>query len=188
MSTSSSQNGESLHDDFLQFASAPDNVVDGSVVRVHYQCSKPCQLTVEVLVSTLRKTEVVVFSRKWSSNKSHRVRRIHQVRLRLPPSIVYQHSFFNRHVLEVQNMTVCTWLKHLDNGNEPGTDHDSIVRIFKALQITPPSDRPTKPPTACPSWSAELIWKMTRSRIYQCPHESGQPPSPCHVPPLSHKR
>ncbi|XP_039985010.1 protein sel-1 homolog 3 isoform X2 [Xiphias gladius] len=167
----SSKRGERLPDNFIGFDSAPDKVVDGSVVRVRYRCPRPCQIAVEVVVSTLRKTDLVVFRRKWISS-TPRVYRIHQVLLRLPPSILYQHNFFNRNVLEAENVTVRAWLDHLKDGSEPGTYHDSTVRIYKVLQITPLPVRPTKPPTECPLWSAQLIWQMTRNKISQCPHES----------------
>ncbi len=173
ISNSSSQAGGSLPDNFIGFDSAPDKVVDGSAVRVQYQCSRPCQLAVEVVVSTLRKTDLVVFRRKWISS-TPQVYRVHQVLLRFPPSILYQQDFFNRHVLDAQNVTVRAWLDHLNDGSEPGTYHSSMLRIYKMLQKKPLSERPTKPPTECPSWSAHLMWQMTRNRIYHCPHETGQ--------------
>ncbi|GLD65491.1 protein sel-1 homolog 3-like protein [Lates japonicus] len=74
----SSKSGESQPDNFIGFDSAPDKVVDGSVVRVRYQCPGPCQLAVEVVVSTLRKTDLVVFRRKWISS-TPRAYRIHQI-------------------------------------------------------------------------------------------------------------
>lgn len=140
---------------------------------MRYQCSRQCRLAVEVVMSTLRKTDLVVFRRKWISS-APRVYRFHQVQLRFPPSILYQHSFFNRHILEAQSVTVRAWLDHLHDGSEPGTYHSAIVRIYKVLQIMPLSERPTRPPTECPSWSAQLMWQMTRNRIHQCPYESGQ--------------
>lgn len=173
ISPSPSQAGESLPDNFIGFDSAPDKVVDGSLVRVRYRCSRPCQLAVEAVVSTLKKTDFVVFRRKWIGNTTG-VYRIHQVLLRWPPSILYQHDFFNRRILDAQNVTVRAWLNHLNNGSEPGTYHASMVRIYKVLQIKPLSERPTKPPAECPSWSAQLMWQLTSNRINHCPHESGQ--------------
>ncbi|XP_059197524.1 protein sel-1 homolog 3 [Centropristis striata] len=171
ISASSLQTDESLPENFIGFYSTPDKVVDGSVVHVQYRCSRPCQLAVEVLVSTLRKTDLVIFRRKWISN-TPRVYRIHQVLLRLPPSIFYQHDFSNQHVLDAQNGTVRAWLDHLNDGREHGTYHGSMLRVYKVLQIEPLSARPTKPPTECPSWSAQLMWQITKDRIRQCPHES----------------
>ncbi|KAG8003474.1 Protein sel-1-like protein 3 [Nibea albiflora] len=162
---------ERLPGNFIGFDSAPDKVVNGSVVRVRYQCSRPCQLAVEVVVSTLSETDLVVFRRKWISN-TVRDYRIHQVLLRLPPSVLYQQDFFNRHVLDAQNLTVRAWLGHRNEGSEPGTYHGSVLRIYKVLQIKPLSERPTKPSTACSSWSAQLMWQMSRNRVRYCPHES----------------
>lgn len=176
VSISPSQTGENLPDNFIGFDSAPDKVADGSVVRVRYLCSRPCQLGVEVVVSTLRKTDLVVFRRKWNSSIP-RVSRVHQVRLKWPPSILYQHNIFNRRVLDAQNVTVLAWLDHLVDGSEPGTYHESALRIYKGLQLKPLSERPAKPANVCPSWSAQLIWQRTRNRIRQCPHESGQTPN-----------
>lgn len=169
----STQSGESLPDNFIRFDSAPDKLVDGSVVRVRYQCSRPCQLAVEVAVSMLRKTELVIFRRKWM-NSTPRVYGIHQVLLRLPPSILYQYDYFNRNVLEAKSATVRAWLDHLKDGRKPSTYHGCILRISKVLWITALSERPNKPPTECPSWSAQLMWQITRNKIHQCPYESGQ--------------
>lgn len=173
VSSSSLQTGDSLPDDFLGFDSAPDKLADGSAVLVRYRCSRPCRLAVETAVSTLRKTDLVVFRRKWISGTA-RVYRIHQVLLRWPPSVLYQQDFFNRRVLDVQNVTVRAWLGHLNDGGEPGTHQGSMLRVYKVLQIKPLSERPAKPPTECPSWSAQLMWQVTRNRIRHCPHESGQ--------------
>uniref|UniRef100_A0A3Q4AT08 Uncharacterized protein n=1 Tax=Mola mola TaxID=94237 RepID=A0A3Q4AT08_MOLML len=159
--------GRNLADKFIEFDAAPDKVDDGSLVRVRYQCSRPCRLAVEVVVSTLRKTSVVVFRRKWISSIA-RVYRIHQVRLRWPPSILYEHSFINSRLLDTHNVTVGAWLHHLDDGRGPGT----MLRIHKVLRTTAASERPAEPSKVCPSWSAQLTWQTSGNRIHQCPHES----------------
>ncbi|XP_035504340.2 protein sel-1 homolog 3 isoform X1 [Scophthalmus maximus] len=167
----SSKSGESLPDNFLEFYSAPDKVVDGSVVCVRYRCPGPCQLAVEVVVSTLRTTDLVVFRKKWICSTPG-VYRIHRVLLRWPPSILYQRDFSNRKVVEAESVTVRARLDHLKDGSEPRTHHGSTLKIHKVLQTMPLLERPTKPPTECPSWFAQLIWQTTRDGISQCPHES----------------
>ncbi|XP_029939860.1 protein sel-1 homolog 3 isoform X2 [Salarias fasciatus] len=167
----STQSTEALPDNFIGFDSVPDKVVDGSVVRVRYQCSRPCRLGVEVVVSALRKTDLVVFRRKWISSVPQ-VNRIHQVPLRLPPSISYQPDFFNRNILDMQSMTVRAFLDYFKNGTELSTYRRSVLRVYKVLQIMPLSERPSKPPTECLSWWAQLMWQLTDDRIHQCPHES----------------
>ncbi|XP_047442199.1 protein sel-1 homolog 3 isoform X2 [Mugil cephalus] len=169
LQAASNQRSETPRDNFIEFDSVPDKVVDGSVVRVRCHCSGPCQLAVEVAVSTLRRTDLVVFRRKWISGTS-RACGIRQVRLRLPPSISYRHDLFNRNILITQNVTVRAWLDHFTNGSELGAYYSSLWRVYKVLKIMPLSERPAKPPTGCPSWSAQLMWEMTR--IHQCPHDS----------------
>ncbi|XP_060885719.1 protein sel-1 homolog 3 [Labrus mixtus] len=166
ISTSSARPAESRPDNFIEFHSAPDRVVDGSAVRVHYQCSRPCRLAVEVVVSTLKKTDFVVFRRRWIGGAPG-VSRIHRVLLRLPPSILYQQDFFNRRVLDAQKASVRALLEHLDESSEPRThEGSSRLKVYKVLQIYP-----NERPTACASWSAHLMWQMSRNRT-QCPHES----------------
>uniref|UniRef100_A0A8C5H8P0 Protein sel-1 homolog 3-like n=1 Tax=Gouania willdenowi TaxID=441366 RepID=A0A8C5H8P0_GOUWI len=157
-------------DNFLGFDTVPDRVLDGSAVRVRYQCSRPCQLTLEVVVSVLKKTDLVVFRRKWISSvlKGHR---IHQVLLRLPPSISYQLDFFNRNILDSHNMTVRACMDYFKNSSELSTFDSSRWRIFKEIQTLDLSERPSKPPPGCPSWSAQLMWRITSQHIHQCLHE-----------------
>ncbi|XP_076014671.1 protein sel-1 homolog 3 isoform X2 [Genypterus blacodes] len=172
--TSSVQRGTSSNDDFLRFKSVPDKVAHGSVAHVQYRCSQPCRLDVELVESTLQETEPPVFRRKWSSNKSHQVRRIHQALLRFPPSLVYRRSFFNQHVVQTQNVTLSAWIRYFNDGNTSSTHRPSKMKISKVLQITPLSERPATPPAECPSWPAELIWHISKHRVYQCPQESDQ--------------
>ncbi|XP_041648116.1 protein sel-1 homolog 3-like [Cheilinus undulatus] len=171
ISASSAQPAESLQDNFIEFHSAPDSVVDGAVVHVHYQCSRPCQLAVEVVVSTLKKTDIAVFRRKWISSTPG-VSGIHRVLLRLPPSILYQQDFFNRRVLDAQRASLRAWLDPLPVGSEPSTYESSIFKVSRVLQTPPLSQRPHKRPTVCPSWSAHLMWQINRNRTHQCSHES----------------
>ncbi|XP_056132793.1 protein sel-1 homolog 3 [Lampris incognitus] len=169
---SSSNSGASLLGNFKQFNSAPDQVIYGSLARVQYQCSRPCELAVEVVVPTQQNTSLVVFRRKWISRKHHQVPRIHQVQFSFPPSIVYKQDFFIRHVFDTKSAIMHAWLNHL-NDNETSTYDGSVVKAHKVLQTVPLSVHPTKPPTGCLSWSAGLMWQLTRDRIYQCPHETG---------------
>ncbi|KAM4549430.1 protein sel-1 homolog 3 isoform 1-T1 [Odontesthes bonariensis] len=167
----SAKSGDIMPDNFIGFDSVPDKVADGSVVRVRYQCFRPCHLAVEVVVSTLRKTDLVVFRRKWISSTT-RVYRIQQVLLRLPPSISHHHNFFSGNMLDTQNVTVRAWLDYIKKGSEISTYHRSMLKIYKVLQVKPLSQRMSQPPTGCPSWSAQLIRQMTTDRIHQCPHET----------------
>ncbi|XP_061593913.1 protein sel-1 homolog 3-like isoform X2 [Cololabis saira] len=165
-----SHGGETSPDNLIRFDRVPDKVADGSVVRVRFQCSRPCQLAVEVLVSTLRKTDLVVFRRKWI-NSSPRVSRTQHVVLRLPRSISHHHDFFSWNISDTQNVTVRAWLDYLKRGSEMTTYQDSMLRIYKTLQVTRLSNWPGELQTGCRSWPTQLMWSLRRNKIHQCPHE-----------------
>ncbi|XP_038131845.1 protein sel-1 homolog 3 [Cyprinodon tularosa] len=167
LQATSTQSNITTADSFIEFDSVPDKVADGSVVRVRYQCSRPCQLVVEVVLSALRKTDLVVFRRKWISSKP-RVLRVQQVLLRLPQSVSHHSNVFQRHTLDSQNVTLQAWLDYLKNGSEIG----SMLRIYKVQQVVQLSLWRRTAPAKCPSWSAQLMSLMSSSRIHQCPHES----------------
>nr|XP_043900763.1 protein sel-1 homolog 3 [Solea senegalensis] len=161
-----SQSGQSLRGDFLEFTAAADRVPDDSVVHVRYRCSRPCGLTVEAVVSTLRKKDVVIFRRTWISS-TPAVDRTQRVALPRPPSISDTHGLFNGTVTDVGFVTVRAWLDHLREGGEAGTYQRSMWRIYRVLTMMA-----TKPPTECPSWFTQLKRQITRDGISQCPHES----------------
>lgn len=173
VSISASHSGENLPDNFIGFDSAPDRVGDGSALRVRYLCSGPCRLAVEVVVSTLRKTDLVVFRRKWMDGGAVRGHKIRRAVLRWPPSIFYQRDFFNRRVLDATNVTVRAWLDLLGDGREPGPYHGATLRISKELSLP---ERLAEPTSVCPSWSAQIMWRISRYRSHRCPREQGQTP------------
>ncbi|KAM6963074.1 protein sel-1 homolog 3 [Aplochiton taeniatus] len=164
--------GEGLDDNFIEFDSAPDLVLDGSVVNVFYGCSRACELGVEVVVSTPIRSGVTTFRKRWTNRRPFQAPTSRPVRLRLLPALAYRRDFFNRHFLEAQEVLLRAWLSHLDDCSETGTHYNSsLARTWKVLRTLPASERPARPSTACPSWSAELTWLLTRDRVHQCPHE-----------------
>lgn len=170
ISSASPWTGESIPDNYIGFESVPDRVGDGSLVRLRYRCSRPCRLRLEVAVPTLRKTDIVVFRRKWACTIA-RVYRVQQVRLRWPLPIFYQNNFIRRSILDARNVTLRAWLDHR---NESGTYGESSWTICRVLQLKSSTRHPARGPGMCLSWSAQLKWNMTRNTILHCPHESGQ--------------
>ncbi|MEQ2225506.1 hypothetical protein ILYODFUR_018183 [Ilyodon furcidens] len=164
----STQSSDTAPDNFIGFDSVPDKVADGSVIRVRYQCSRPCQLAVEVVLSALRKTDLVVFRRKWIS-RTPRVLRIQQLLLRLPPFVSHHHHHFHPSMSDTQNVTLRAWMDDLKKSSDIG----SMLRIYKVQQVVQLSLWPRSPPAGCPSWPTQLMCLMSNNRIHQCPHESG---------------
>ncbi|XP_030642572.1 protein sel-1 homolog 3 [Chanos chanos] len=167
---------EIIHGDFVQFDFAPDVVVDGSSVQLQYQCSRACEIQLEVLLSTVQSTGVKVFRKRWTNLRRLGKPKTLTVALAFPACVTYRRDFFVRQSVDVRDVMLRAWLNHLDrvkSGDENSSDyHRSLVRTFKILQTVPPSERPVKPRTRCPAWDAELTWKLTKDRVRQCPHES----------------
>ncbi|XP_072294196.1 protein sel-1 homolog 3 [Eucyclogobius newberryi] len=158
---------DSSHHSFIAFASAPDRVVDGSTVVLRYNCSRPCQLGIRVLASTLQETNLVIFRRTWLI-RAPGGQTTHQVLLRFPPSVLFRGSLHNREVLEVLDLTLGAWIRHKD------VPEGGILEVSKQLQITPLSERPIKPPTECPSWPSQLMWRINTRRITRCRQEAAE--------------
>ncbi|XP_056893155.1 protein sel-1 homolog 3 isoform X1 [Takifugu flavidus] len=169
VSSAWARTGESTPDNYIGFQSVPDRVADGSLVRLRYRCSRPCRLRLEVVVPTLRKTDLVVFRRKWACSIA-RVYRVQQVRLRWPLPIFHQNNFIRRSILDARSVTFRAWLDHR---NESGTYHKSLWRICRVLQLKSLARHPAQRSSVCLSWPAQLKWNMTRNTILPCAHESG---------------
>ncbi|XP_043985750.1 protein sel-1 homolog 3-like isoform X1 [Gambusia affinis] len=163
----STHGDDAAPDSFIGFDSVPDRVADGSVVRVRYRCSRPCRLAVEVVLSTLRKTDLVVFRRKWISSTPQTLR-VQQVLLRLPPSVSHHRRLVHGSAADTQNVTLRARLDDLKGGSEIG----SVAGIHKVQRVVRLSLWPGTAPAGCPSWSAQLAWLTSSDRLHQCPHET----------------
>ncbi|XP_027884145.1 protein sel-1 homolog 3 isoform X2 [Xiphophorus couchianus] len=163
----STRGDDAAPDSFIGFDSVPDKVADGSVVRVRYRCSRPCRLAVEVVLSTLRKTDLVVFRRKWISGTPQTLR-VRRVLLRLPLSVSHRRRHVHGSAADAQNVTLQAWLDDLKGGGEIG----SAAGIHKVQRVVRLSLWPGSAPAECPSWSAQLEWLTSNDRIHQCPYET----------------
>ncbi|KAK0141735.1 Protein sel-1 3 [Merluccius polli] len=168
---SSSPAPHGTHGSSVAFISLPGDLADSLVVRLRSRCSEPCLLTLELLVSTPNHGQLLVFQKTWADRVQDRPEsdRTYRTRLRLPPSLVFRRGFFNRHVIDARSGVLRAWLAGLNDSSESGSYHGSTVSATAVLRVAPPTQRPPRPPTGCPSWSAELLWTRTIT-THQCPH------------------
>lgn len=135
---------------------------------------------IEIVLSTTKTDGLVTFRRSWTHVKQLNQTRTRTVQLTFPPAVVYKRDYFFRRTVEAHDVTLRAWLVHLD-GAESNSSHvgvgqyeRSVVRLFKTLQMVPPSERPAKSPSGCIAWGAELTWNQTKDRIEKCSPESGE--------------
>ncbi|XP_053715256.1 protein sel-1 homolog 3-like [Synchiropus splendidus] len=122
------------------------------------------------MAPTWKNRHLVVFRKSWNSSHPQQ-QSFERLVVKLPPYILYQQGFFNRDILETENLRVCGRLVYHNSYNESGTPQE-YIRSCKVLRIAPLSERPNKPQTECPSWSALMLWQTERKRLRQCPQES----------------
>ncbi|KAJ7986538.1 hypothetical protein DPEC_G00340900 [Dallia pectoralis] len=166
-----------LRNDSIHFDHVPDIVMDGSVVRIRYKCSRTCEVGVEVVVFSMRnRTEVSVFHKRWTDHRHPHVSRTLPVKLKFPQNMPHKEDRISKHF---HTTTIQAWLHHTEQGkrdgrhaNETSSFHGSLARTFKVLQAVLPSQCPARPSSLCPSWMADLRWQLSRDTLYQCPHES----------------
>ncbi|KAL1022557.1 hypothetical protein UPYG_G00029240 [Umbra pygmaea] len=181
-SVSSTPFGEStvLLNDSIHLDYVPNIAVDGSFVQIRYQCSRACEVGMDVVASfTQNRTEVLVFRRRWTNHRHLHVSRTCLLKLTFPPDMQYREDLFSRHLSDVHAMIVRAWVYHLEEGKEDrchvngsSSYHGSLVRTFKVFHVMLPYECPAKPSSGCPSWMADLRWRLTKDRLHQCPHES----------------
>lgn len=162
--------------DFVRFGNVLDSVMDKCNVQVQYNCSAACRIGVEIVISTPRRTGVIVYRRTWTNHKRFGKPRSRTVHLVFPPAVLYRRDFFVRRPLETCNVVLRAWMVHLFE-NEIGGNHDkgydqSLVRTSTSLRTLPLSERPAYPQTSSVSWGAWLMWQLTKDTVRKCPHES----------------
>lgn len=170
----------SPYGDFLHFDSAPDTIAVNSSVQMSYTCSKACRVVLEIVLSTPKVVGLVTFRRSWTHVRQLKNSRTRTVQLTFPPAMVYKRDFFFRRTVEARDVILRAWLVYLD-GAESNSSYvgviryeQSMVRTFKTLRMVPQSERPSKFPSRCVAWGAELMWNRTQDRTEKCSPESGE--------------
>ncbi|XP_016317519.1 protein sel-1 homolog 3-like [Sinocyclocheilus anshuiensis] len=161
------------HGDFVRFGHAPDRVMDKCSVQVQYNCSAACRIGVEIVISTPTTT---AYRRTWTNHKRFGKPRSRTVPLVFPPAVLYRRDFFVRRPLETCDVVLKAWMIHLveeEIGGSHAKGYDqSLVRTSTSLRTLPLSERPAYPQTRSVSWSAWLMWQLTKDTVRKCPHES----------------
>ncbi|XP_043080791.1 protein sel-1 homolog 3-like isoform X2 [Puntigrus tetrazona] len=162
--------------DFVQFGHAPDGVIDKCDVEVQYNCSAACRIGVEIVITTPRRTGVVVYRRTWANRENFGKPRSRTFNLVFPPAVLYRRDFFVRRPLETCSVVLRAWTVHLVEkeigGNREKGYEQSLVRTSTSLRTLPLAERPAYPQTSSVSWGAWLMWQLTKDTVRKCPQES----------------
>ncbi|NXU74197.1 SE1L3 protein, partial [Oreotrochilus melanogaster] len=162
--------------DFIHLNILEKKVLNSSEVSVHYLCSKPCIVNLEVVASSEFRTGVPVYRRRWKDERNLYISRTRQVHLKFPSIMVYRDDYIMRNSVIVHSVILYAWISHRSVGScdvEQNDDYqDAVAKNYTFLEAVPPFERPYKDHKVCLQWGADYLWMLQANRIPQCPHES----------------
>ncbi|KAM4807645.1 protein sel-1 homolog 3 [Rhinophrynus dorsalis] len=169
------QDQEVIHKDFVELQNLPKRA-DNSAITVHYLCTRPCRVHVDIVASSEFQTGISVFKKRWKNVKYLHKPRTHIVNLKFPSLMIYRNDLFQKHYFEVYYTAVRAWIVHSETGDLDAKHDDTILHAvantFAVLDTIPPFQRPYKDHQICLGWDFEHMWKQRENTIYVCPYET----------------
>ncbi|XP_066555754.1 protein sel-1 homolog 3 isoform X2 [Amia ocellicauda] len=158
---------ESVHSsDDVVLLNPPEEPVSGYPLRVLYSCSGPTEVHLEALVSSETHNVVRVFRRRWRCDPGPP--HVRALSLDLPDWLVYRSDWRIRRSDWVLSVLLRAWVT---GERRSGGYRQSAARALVQLQPLDPFSRPLKDHPLCPSWDVDLLWRIHRDTIPQCPAE-----------------
>ncbi|XP_075054492.1 protein sel-1 homolog 3-like [Mixophyes fleayi] len=158
---------------FIEFLNPPVEVTKGPVLEVLYHCERSQVVHVDVLASSLIKPLVGIFKKRWTCSPNG-TQSIRELRLDFPDQMIYREDFFLRHPIYMTVVLLRAWISDYPiDFNKPDRNSYSkaMAKISHLIQILPPYHRPYKDHQKTLRWDLDLIWKLQKDNIPQCPAE-----------------
>ncbi|XP_069487950.1 protein sel-1 homolog 3 isoform X2 [Ambystoma mexicanum] len=160
-------------EDFIQLSNVTETV-GNSQLLVHYLCSNPCIVNIEVVASSELKSGISIFKKRWKNEKHLHELRKRKVDLEFPSIMIYRDDYFISHSIIVHSVLLRAWIVHQQVDLQPGKNNGSsspTAKTFALLRTIPPFQRPFKDHRVCFVWNVEHMWRLEANRIPQCPLE-----------------
>nr|XP_006002722.1 PREDICTED: protein sel-1 homolog 3 isoform X2 [Latimeria chalumnae] len=168
--------GNLNHEDFIQFNNKPETVLNGYELSIHYLCSKPCVVNIEIVASSEFRTGISVYKKRWKCEKHLHTRNTRIVTLNFPSIIAYREDYFIRHSIAVHSVILKAWIVHRDawdkNLSHSGTYLQAVAKTYALLEPVPVSERPFKEYNVCYRWDMEYMRNLNVKTAPLCPYES----------------
>ncbi|XP_053561636.1 protein sel-1 homolog 3 [Bombina bombina] len=153
----------------IEILNPPERLSQGHVLLILYRCEDLQVVHVELLASSLTKTAVGVFKKRWTCSPGESG--VKEVRLDLPDQIVYREDYFIRYPVYIRDAFLRGWISEYSSDiNIPDTSAYSsgVVRTFHFIKALPPYSRPYKQHHKTIRWDQNLIWQIRKDKIPQC--------------------
>ncbi|XP_069059834.1 protein sel-1 homolog 3-like [Pleurodeles waltl] len=165
----------------IRFLNAPQVPVFGYPLQVLYYCPKRQIVFFEILASSLTKSSVPVFKKCWVCGP-HESKRLRVVKLEFPAHMVFREDYFIKHSIYILDVLIQAWIIEIPDEPLPfGSSVSSLgldssfksatARTFSFLHSLTPYSRPYKEHMRTLRWDQEIIWRIRKDRLHQCPVE-----------------
>ncbi|XP_029457826.1 protein sel-1 homolog 3-like [Rhinatrema bivittatum] len=155
----------------VQFLNPPERLVPGHLLQVLYHCEGNQVVHVDILASSLLKSAVPVFKKRWACTPGTS-EKIRQVRLELPDRMVFREDPFIKRSILVFSVILRAWIT---DGSlalpEDASYAGGAARAFHHIQPVPPYSRPSKDHRRSLRWDQQLVWRLRKDRLPACPAE-----------------
>ncbi|KAM4796246.1 LOW QUALITY PROTEIN: protein sel-1 homolog 3-like [Rhinophrynus dorsalis] len=158
----------------IGFLNPPEVVSEGHVLQVLYHCERTQVVHVQLLASSLTRSFVPVFKELWTCSPGD-TKKVKLVTLDFPDQMVYREDYFLRRPIYILDVLLRAWISEYPGIASPAdwnSYNKGVVRILHFIQPLPPYSRPYKHHQKCLRWDQELIWRLEKDRIPQCPAET----------------
>lgn len=158
---------------YIEFFDPPRTLSDSSVIEILYQCQSDQVVHVDVLASSITKSLVGIFKRRWicRPDGTEKIREIH---INFPDQMVYREDWILRRPIYVTNVLLRAWISDYPidlNMPDRFSYRNGVARILHEIEIPTPNSRPYKDHRKCPQWDQDVLWKVRMEKVPQCPAE-----------------
>ncbi|KAM4697298.1 protein sel-1 homolog 3-like [Discoglossus pictus] len=153
----------------IRILNPPGLVSQGHVLLVRYQCERHQVVHVDVLASSLTKTSVGVFKKRWTCSPGES--EVKEIRLEFPDQMIYREDYFLKHSLYVNDVLLRGWISEYPidfNIPDKYTYGKGVAWTHHFIQTLPPYSRPYKDHQRSLNWDQDLIWRLQKDKIPQC--------------------
>ena len=163
--------------DSVKIPGIPLDIRQFDQILVEYRCIVPSRVGLELIVSTSVQSDLRIILETWNcSSQSEAATR--SIIVRLPNSLAYRPSHFNKRTMFVESASLQGWVLHQSTWNRTKCNRScykkAVATVRHPVGFLLPYDRPGIPMKQCLSWwlMLKLVTLKERHRLW-CRLEPG---------------
>ncbi|KAM9319706.1 protein sel-1 homolog 3-like [Gastrophryne carolinensis] len=158
---------------FIEFLEPPKILSERTAVELLYHCQREQVVHVDLLASSATRTMVGIYKRRWKCSPENK-EKVREIRLNLPDQIVYREDWLLRRSIYLTEVLLRAWISDYPvdfNLRDRFTYNRAVAKVTHHMEGLPPYSRPFKKHQRSPRWDQDLLWRIKRTKVPQCPVE-----------------